>query len=65
MVEPFRKRVLTDKELERAEKRIRDGQSIVSVCRMFRVGWSYLKRRIGDDRWVEMLAESRARRGLE
>ena len=65
MVEPFRKRVLTDKELERAEKRIRDGQSIESVCRRCRVGRSYLKRRIGDDRWVEMLAESRARRGLE
>lgn len=64
MVEPFRKRVLTDKEIDRAEKRIRDGQSVESVCRMFRVGREYLKRRIGADRWVDALAESRTKRGL-
>ena len=64
MVEPFRKREITDKEVQRAERRIRDGQPIDRVCRLFRVSRDCLKRRIGEDKWADMLAESKTKRCL-
>ena len=53
---------LTPEEVERAEKRIRAGQPVDRVCKVFGVGKAKLRKHIPQDRWQDMLAESKRRR---